>query len=350
MNIGIIGSGFFGITLGLILSKKHNVTIYEKKNDILQGASRINQFRFHRGYHYPRSIKTIKEIQKSYNDFIKFYGNDIFSKTDNYYAIAREDSKINFNEYIKILRKNHLPFKIVKNKKYISSKISGLILSNEKNLNYFKLKKKIKKMIKKNKNLKIVFNCRINKSTAKMYDRVFIVTYQNNNHVLKKLGFRASKKYKFELIEKIIVELKKPLRKKSFVVADGKFVCIDPYLGTKYHLLSDVLHSKLEVFEGYDPRFKAHQKKLIDKNGINKVNKSNFNHFLSHSSEYLPFLKNAKFIKSLFIVRTLKRNVEKTDERTSEFTKINNKYYTILSSKWNTCVTLAKKIERQLNL
>ena len=45
MNIGIIGSGFFGITLGLILSKKHNVTIYEKKNDILQGASRINQFR-----------------------------------------------------------------------------------------------------------------------------------------------------------------------------------------------------------------------------------------------------------------------------------------------------------------
>ena len=31
MNIAIIGSGFFGITLGLILSKKNKVTIFEKK-------------------------------------------------------------------------------------------------------------------------------------------------------------------------------------------------------------------------------------------------------------------------------------------------------------------------------
>jgi len=205
-------------------------------------------------------------------------------------------------------------------------------------------------MIKKNKNLKIIYNSSVNKTSVKKFDKVFIVTYQNNNNILKKLGFKTSKKYKFELIEKIIVKLEKPLRNKSFVVADGKFVCIDPYLGTKFHLLSDVLHSKLEIFEGYSPTFKAYQKKLIDNSGIRSVNKSNFYNFLSHSSKYLPFLKNAKFIKSLFIVRTLKRNVEKTDERTSEFTKINNKYYTILSSKWNTCVTLAKKIEKQLNL
>ena len=100
MNIAIIGSGFFGSTLALILSKKHEVTLFEKKNDILQGASKVNQFRFHRGYHYPRSSKTIKEIKESYNEFIKFYGKNVFTPTKNYYAISKKGSKIRFDKYL----------------------------------------------------------------------------------------------------------------------------------------------------------------------------------------------------------------------------------------------------------
>ena len=62
MKIAIIGAGFFGSTIALKLSKKHTVHLFEKEKDILNGASRVNQFRFHMGFHYPRSQKTIKEI------------------------------------------------------------------------------------------------------------------------------------------------------------------------------------------------------------------------------------------------------------------------------------------------
>ena len=61
MKIAIIGSGFFGSTIALKLSKSHKVDLYEKEKDILNGASKINQFRFHLGFHYPRSKKTINE-------------------------------------------------------------------------------------------------------------------------------------------------------------------------------------------------------------------------------------------------------------------------------------------------
>ena len=169
-----------------------------------------------------------------------------------------------------------------------------------------------------------------------------------HNHVLGAVGL--TKKYKFELIEKIVVKLEKRYRNKSFVVADGKFVCLDPYLGTNYHLLSDVLHSKLEIKEGYYPKFNNLKKKFVNNKSLNIQKNSEFKNFINHSSQYLPFLKNAKFIKSFFIVRTLKRNVEKTDERTTEFTKIDDKFYNILSSKWNTCVTLSRKIEKNLDL
>ena len=36
----------------------------KRENKILQNASKKNQMRFHLGYHYPRSQKTVSEIKK----------------------------------------------------------------------------------------------------------------------------------------------------------------------------------------------------------------------------------------------------------------------------------------------
>ena len=51
---------------------------------------------------------------------------------------------------------------------------------------------------------------------------------------------------------------------------------------------------------------------------------------------------------SFFVVRTLKNNVEKTDERVSSVKKINEKVTVILSGKWNTCIGIAKYINNNL--
>ena len=36
---------------------------------------------------------------------------------------------------------------------------------------------------------------------------------------------------------------------------DGEFVNVDPYLGTKYHLLSHVKYSKLKIIKSYFSKF-----------------------------------------------------------------------------------------------
>ena len=111
-KIAIIGAGIFGCTLAIILSKKFDVQIFEKKRSILNEASKMNQFRFHLGFHYPRSQKTIKEIQKDYKDFVKFYGKKVYGNTDNYYLVSKNNSKSKFKEYLKTLKRNKLKFKI----------------------------------------------------------------------------------------------------------------------------------------------------------------------------------------------------------------------------------------------
>ena len=79
MKIAIIGSGFFGIACSLRLSKKYKINLYENKHDILQQASRKNQFRFHLGYHYLRSDITVKEIKKSNSLFLLVSGIPVYA-------------------------------------------------------------------------------------------------------------------------------------------------------------------------------------------------------------------------------------------------------------------------------
>jgi glycine/D-amino acid oxidase-like deaminating enzyme len=58
----IIGGGIFGSYAALtLLSKGLKVAMLEKENSVFKHASKINQSRIHRGYHYPRSIDTAKK-------------------------------------------------------------------------------------------------------------------------------------------------------------------------------------------------------------------------------------------------------------------------------------------------
>ena len=345
-KIAIIGSGFFGSTTALLLSKKHKVDLFEKQDSIMCGASRANQQRFHLGYHYPRSTKTVIEIKKHYKEFINFFGSNVFSKTENYYGISKNKSKTSFKKYLNFLKKNKLRYRIT-NEKNFSDRIEGQIISEEKNLNYFKIKKLMLKKLKKEK-IKIHFNTVFSKKLIKDYDKIIIAVYDQNNLIMKQLGQDVKTVYKYELVEKIIIKLPAKLRNKSYIILDGEFVCLDPYLGTKYHLLSDVKHSKLEVKKGKYSLFKNSNKKYLNSGVIKNIKISQFNNFIKHGSQYLPVLTKAKYIGSFYVTRAVKINKENTDERMNEISKKGDKIISIFSGKWNTCIGVAKKIANMI--
>ena len=345
MKIAVVGAGFTGCSIALKLSDEYQVTLFEKEKDILLGASAYNQMRFHYGYHYPRSQKTIDEIKVSKNDFLNFYGKSIFDKTKNFYSIPFKKSKTNPKDFEKFLKKNNLYFKEIKKKNFLSNNLDKTYEVNEKILNYFTFKKKIKKMLKKT-NVKIKVNSEIKKSDLTLYDKVIVATYSSNNTILKNLGIKIIDKFRYELIEKIVIKLPTKYKNRSFVVIDGDFVCCDPYLGTPYHLLSDVLNSKIKIIKKKFPNFNLAHKKFINKIPRKRLDLTRYNDFIKKSSYYLPFLKKAKYIKSMYTIRTLKLNKEKTDERTNYLKKINNKIFVVLTGKWNTSMSIAIKINK----
>ena len=44
---------------------------------------------------------------------------------------------------------------------------------------------------------------------------------------------------------------------------------------------------------------------------VKNLKVSQFNNFITRSSDYLPFLKDAKYIGSMFVVRAIMKNKEK---------------------------------------
>jgi hypothetical protein len=343
-NIAVVGAGFFGVSVALILSKKYNVTIFDKSNEILSGASKKNQLRFHKGYHYPRSQKTLNEIRILSSLFINFFGKDVLGSTINYYGVAKENSKITYDKFLKFLKINKLSYKKYSGKYFNLKNVSGTLISEENNLNYFKIKKKINTFLKKT-SIKLRLNTRFKKSLISKYDKIIIACYDQNNNLLNQLGIKPKQKYRFELIEKIIISLPIKFYNKSFMVIDGKFVSLDPYLGTPYHLLSDVHYSKIEIIKkGYFPKFKDFRKKYLNKGIVKNIKVSNFKNFIYRSSKYLPFIKDAKYVGSFFVTRTLNINKERTDERLNNIIRYNKKIYAILSGKWNTSVGLANNL------
>ena len=113
-------------------------------------------------------------------------------------------------------------------------------------------------------------------------DKIIVCTYSSNNQIIGKLSqVKKLSKHRYELIEKIIIKLPKKYRNNSYVVVDGKFVCLDPYLGTKYHLLSDVKYSKIEVIKKYKPNFKSSKKKYLNDKIHKNIKISNFRKFIS---------------------------------------------------------------------
>jgi hypothetical protein len=341
MKIAIIGSGFYGCSLAITLSKKNKVDLYEKEQNIFNGASSCNQFRYHSGYHYPRSQKTVNEINKSKKDFVSFFSNGVFKKTKNFYAIANK-SKVNFKKYSKFLKKNKLYFKQVNILSDVST-IEKSIIVKEKILDFFKTKKKLLNKIKKSK-VNLYLNKEFKRSYLKSYDKVLIATYSNNNFILSNLGIKKIEKNKFQLVEKIVIQLPEKYKRKSYVVIDGNFVCVDPFLGTKYHLLSDVKLSKIETLISKYPNFNSQKKKYLNKGVVKNEKISRFKEFIQNSSKYLPFLKKAKYIGSMFVVRTIKINKESTDERVTSVNYHNKKIISVLSGKWNNCIYLARNL------
>lgn len=343
MKIAIVGGGIFGITVAIKLAKHgYTVDLFEKSNDILTAASSINQYRLHRGYHYPRSPETIVSSRDSEQFFIKEYREAILQNIEHYYCIAKEGSLTSAKKFLNICKTYNLDFNISKPGFIALDRVELAIKVREFSIDPKKLKEICWQRLQ-HLNVNVILNTEATNKTLESYDVKILCTYAYLNKLLGNES-GTKKKYQFELCEKPIIKLPRSFGKKSIVIMDGPFMSLDPYGVTGLFVMGHVVHAIHQTNIGEKPIVDKKFKELLNKGVIKNPPITNFNLFIESGKEFVPQLAYAKHVGSMFTIKAVLPYIDDTDSRPTIVEELGNKIITVFSGKIGNSVQAAESI------
>lgn len=346
MKIAIVGGGIFGCTTAWILAREgFEVDLIERNPDFLQCASGINQYRLHRGYHYPRSKETILLSKLQEPNFIATYPESIMSESvDHYYCIARENTFTTPEQAKTIWGECGLEFEETHIDFVNNDKIALSVKVDEKLFDPNKLRNLCRQKLEQY-GVNVLLNKYAHPEDVDNYNLVIIATYSGNNALLEQLP-HAQREYQFELCEKVVLKLPEKFSNKSIVIMDGPFMCIDPYGDTGYFVMGNVEHAVHVRTSGKSPEIPVDYKPLLNRGVINDPPEhlTNIKQFMEAAEQFFPGIKDAEYIGSMYTIRTVPPYRDHDDARPTIVEQVNDKFVTIFSGKIGTCVDVADQI------
>lgn len=339
-KVAVVGGGIFGATAAIEIAKLNvDVTIFERAQDLMQAASGINQYRLHRGYHYPRSTETALSSKEAEPEFVSRFSPAIVQGSKHYYSIAAENSKVTPEEYINFCQNTNLYYQEVE-APFVSSKVAITIKAKEYLFDPDILRQLIHKELDR-AGVKVKLQTNATKSILKKFDFVIIATYASSNELVAQLELPVQE-YQYEVCEKPIVRMPKSFGRVSIVVMDGPFMCIDPFGRSDLFVLGNVVHAIHSVNDGYEPQVSPDIAPMLNHGIITSPTVSKFNQFIESGQAFIPSLSEAEFVGSMFTVRTVLPRRDLTDERPTEVVQLSPSVIRLFSGKIGTSIHAAK--------
>ncbi len=353
-HVLIIGGGVFGLTAAIVLGEfGFQVTLLEKEQDIMLGASLVNQNRIHFGYHYPRSKETCLESLEGLQSFREFYNGSIHKGFKKYYAIAKEGSHISADQFYDFCKNLGLslveeyPSEAILNHEMVDT----CWLTDEPIFDYNILKQQVIYRTAKNRNITVLRNIRpvsmkqtgshkevtLSDGTTVICDTIVNATYAGISETAHMLGMESIPA-KYQLCLLPILQILKPVGSFGVTIMDGPFCSLMPRgMSPDQFILYHVKYSVLETHVG-------------DSNipwspivGFPDLN------IIEYSKKFFPVLESMKICDSWITTRIVLPKQEVDDARPTLTIDHGNRIYSLFSGKLTTCVSAAKDLLTRLS-
>lgn len=346
-SVAVVGGGIFGCVAALELAQAgFRVTLFERAPDIISAASAINQYRLHRGYHYPRSSETILSCLNSTPLFEEAFQEAVITQHSHYYGIAKEGSRLTGPQYLQVLDAHGLPYTI-ETPEHINPSALDVCIKVEENLyDPHKLRELLRARLAV-AGVTVHLNTETDADNLEEFDFVVLATYAHLNNAMKH-RIDAHREYQFEVCEKIVIKVPKGQEAVSTVIMDGPFMSYDPLGTTGYAVMGHVEHAIHHRSFGRHPEIPTAIQPLLDRGIIENPEITNAPLFFSDSAHFMPALKDAVHIGSMYTIRTVLPHVDHTDERPTLVRRIDDRTFSIYSGKIVSSVEAAREILRQL--
>lgn len=323
VDVAVIGGGIYGCAIAEFISGQgETVALFEKEKALMSLASFNNQARIHRGYHYPRSFLTGNRSQASYFEFIENF-KDCCVSVESYYGIAKTFSKISGSQFVEFCKKINAPITPAGNFENLleTRLIDSAYKVEEVVFNSNLLMKKFLEQLKRN-NVHIYLNTLIEKiirndqlKLLELYSpdgeligrakKIFLCAYGSTCDILNNSGIICPQ-IKNEWTEMALIKVPEKLKDINFTLMDGPFFSLMKFPAYNCHTLSHVR---------FTPHCSWQESDIIKKQIPELKKKSNFNYMIKDASRFIPLLKEAEYIDSIWEIKTTLRLSESNDSR-----------------------------------
>ncbi len=338
-RIAVAGAGIYGGTAAVRLAEAgHEVELFDPLG-VLRAASAINQYRVHAGYHYPRSEETIEEIHEARAEFAGEYAAAIVRNSRHYYAIPREGSRTSPEEYEAIMARHGLPLRACRPEWMNFEFISACYEVEEQIYDPERLRELVEAQIQR---LKIRFRQeQFTPAMRKEFDFVVWATY----------GLGESRKIfqgaKYQVAEKILMELPEELHGVALVVVDGPFTAFDPYGNSGRSLFGSAKNTNhwatLDAKETAPEPYAS----ILNEPEFRPFAFTRFEAMREDASLAVPRANQAKYLGSRFTIRVVEDNPEK-DRRILSVREGNPGEFHVFSGKVVSAVKSARILCRRV--
>src|SRR5215472_14908906 len=296
-KIAVVGAGIYGASVAIRLAEQgHSVQLFDPLG-ILRAASAINQYRVHAGFHYPRSLETIQETLEARAEFIRVFEPAIVRNSRHYYAIPKQGSRTPPDLYERVMGEHQLPLKLCRPEWMNFGFIDRCYEVDENIYDPDVLRDVIKARIGK---LRIPLERReFTRAMRDDFDFVIWATYG--------LGpsQRAFKLAKFQIAEKMLIELPPALQRVALVVVDGPFTAFDPCGSSGRSLFGSAKNTNHWTTTNPDEAIPEPYAGILNEPEFRPVPFTRFEAMRADCCDSVPAAKQARYIGSRFTIRVV---------------------------------------------
>jgi predicted dehydrogenase len=354
-RVAVIGGGIFGVTCASEIGKEADVSLFERHGALMREASLVNQRRHHQGFHYPRSYPTVAEIRNAQESFLSEYGAAVVGDMPAYACVAASAREISAARYLAACRAGGLEFAVAPPPEGVvdSSRVSLCLRIPESVYDLSRLTQIAHDRLHASAGVRLHLGTTVESATigpdgAKRlavsgprgcreegpFDYVINATYANRNVVAERLGF-GTEPLRFDLYEMLLLRL--PIAQMCVTVFDGPFTTLIGTGEADWFLLSHIRDSVSRTAvpaDGAPPRW--------TETSSNRAN------MLRHSARYLPILREAHEVQSLWATRALHASARDDDARPTTIRYHGFGCWSLLGGKIVTCVANARLIAAEI--
>lgn len=339
LKIAVAGAGIYGSAIAIRLSERgHRVTLFDPLG-VLRAASAINQFRIHSGYHYPRSPETIEETLEARAEFLRAYQPAIVRGSRHFYAIPREGSRTPPRLFESVIAEHGIPLKPCRPDWMNFEFIDACYQVEEEIYDPDSLRDLLERRIRA---LAIPFEPRtFVPEDCPGFDFVIWACYGLGHS----RGIFSAAKY--QVAEKILIELPPALRGISLVVIDGPFTAFDPYGNSPRSQFGSAKHTNHWTTKNSAEPVPAPYAALLNHPQFEPVSFTRFDAMRADSALSVPASRDAKYLGSRFTIRVVEDNPEQ-DRRTLYILENSPRELHIFSGKVVSAVKAARLVEERV--